>query len=172
MDILCIAVGFEAHERAHWFAADPGVDIIDLADVWHIALLVRGCCLCEHAVRICPVSADIFVECQLSVAIDAVKLAGDFVNARRECVASERDTAPGFSSAATAVLVIDRRFSDRDGSPVRRRHVCVEPQTHELLCLGTVAVAASNAVDDRAGFGAREAVFRTERAVFITADPA
>ena len=68
--------------------------------------------------------------------------------------------------------MIDRRFSDRDGSPVRRRHVCVEPQTHELLCLGTVAVAASNAVDDRAGFGAREAVFRTERAVFIAADPA
>ena len=93
------------------------------------------------------------------------------MDARRECVASERDTAPDFCSAATNIFVSDRRFSDRDGSPVRRRHVCVEPQAHELLRLCTVAVATSDAVDDRAGFGAREPVFRTERAVFITADP-
>lgn len=170
-DILCIAEGFKPHESADGFAADPGIDAVDLADVGHVADLVGAGCLGEDAVGIGPVGADGFVEGEFAVAVDAVKLAGDVVHARGEGVVGEVDVAPGFTAAA-GLFVGDGGFGNGDSGPVGVGDVGVEAEAHEFLSLCAVAAARGDAVDDGAGFGAGEAVFRAEGAVFITADPA
>lgn len=171
-DILCIAEGFKPHEGADGFAANPGIDAVDLADVGHVADLVGAGCLGEDAVGIGPVGADGFVEGEFAVAVDAVKLTGDVVHARGEGVVGEVDAAPGFTAAAVGLFVGDGGFGNGDSGPVGVGDVGVEAEAHEFLSLCAVAAARGDAVDDGAGFGAGEAVFRAEGAVFITADPA
>lgn len=172
MHILGVAEGFEPHESADRFAANPGVDAVDLADVWYIAHLIGTGSLGEDAVGIGLIGADGFVEGKLAVAVDAVKLAGDVVDTWGEGVVGEVDAAPGFAAAAAGLFMGDRGFGDGDGSPVFFCDVGVEAESHEGLGLGAVAIAAGDAVDDGAGFGTGEAVVRTEGAVFVAADPA
>ena len=170
--ILGVTKSFEAHKSADWFAANPGVDAVNLADVWHIAYLISTGDLGEDTVGIGLVGADGFVESELTIAVDAVQLASDVMDAWRKGIVGKVDAAPDFTAATAGLLMGDRGFGNGDSGPVLFSDIGVETESHESLCLGAVAAAAGDTVDDGAGFGAGQTVVRTEGAVFIAADPA
>lgn len=82
------------------------------------------------------------------------------------------DAVPVFAEKGNAWCVADGGFNDVGAGPVIGADVAVEAETEQGFGLIGITGAIGDAVEDGAGFGAGERVFRAESAIFVATDPA